>query len=71
MMTRVGIDPKWTSGSIRKAASSKALDDGLEPAYITAGVFVCVCVCVVLNLSFPGMSRLRDKHLGLLQKLAS
>ena len=34
MMTRVGIDPKWTGGSIRMAASSKALDDGLEPAYI-------------------------------------
>jgi hypothetical protein len=24
MMTRVGIDPKWTGGSIRMAASSKA-----------------------------------------------
>ena len=34
MMTRVGIDPKWTGGSIRMAASSKALDDGLEPAFI-------------------------------------
>ena len=34
MMTRVGIDPKWTGGSIRMVASSKALDDGLEPAYI-------------------------------------
>ena len=34
MMTRVGIDPKWTGGSIRMAASSKALDDGVEPAYI-------------------------------------
>ena len=34
MMTRVGIDPKWTGGSIRMAASSKALDDGVEPAFI-------------------------------------
>ena len=36
-------------------------------------VCVCVwfCVCAVLNVAFPGMSRLRDKHLGLLQKLAS
>ena len=33
-MTAVGIDPKWTGGSIRMAASSKALDDGIEPAYI-------------------------------------
>ena len=27
-MTQVGIDPKWTAGAIRTAASSKALDDG-------------------------------------------
>ena len=33
-MTTVGIDPKWTGGSIRLAASSKAVDDGIEPAYI-------------------------------------
>ena len=33
-MTAVGIDPRWTGGSIRMAASSKALDDGIEPAYI-------------------------------------
>ena len=35
MMTRVGIDPKCTGGSNRMAASSKALDDGVEPAYTT------------------------------------
>ena len=34
MRTRFCIDPKWTGGSIRMAASSKALDDGMEPAYI-------------------------------------
>ena len=33
-MTAVGINPKWTGGSIRMAASSKAIDDGIEPAYI-------------------------------------
>ena len=37
MMTRVGIDPKWTGGSIRMAASSKALDDGAEPAFMQIG----------------------------------
>ena len=34
MLTRVGIDPKWTGGTIRMAASSKTLDAGLETAYI-------------------------------------
>ena len=29
-MTAVGIDPKWTGGSIRMAD----IDDGIEPAYI-------------------------------------
>ena len=34
LMTEVGIDPQFTGGSIRQAASSKAIDDGWEPAAV-------------------------------------
>ena len=33
-MTEVGIDPRFTGGSVRQAASSKAIDDGWEPAAV-------------------------------------
>ena len=34
LMLEVGIDPRFTGGSIRQAASSKAIDDGWEPAAV-------------------------------------
>ena len=118
MMTRVGIDLKWTGGSIRMAATSKALDGGLEPAHYAGGEVAIVrdVECILQSFMLPTrkrphfcfghrlahlfvasarffacsasqllagppmfgpksiiprMSRLRDKHLGLLQKLAS
>ena len=32
LMTEVGIDPRFNGGSVSQAASSKAIDDGWEPA---------------------------------------
>ena len=34
VMTRCGVDPVFTGGSIRQAASSKAINDGWEPAAV-------------------------------------
>jgi hypothetical protein len=34
IMTRCGVDPKFTGGSIRQAASSKAIDEGWEVAAV-------------------------------------
>ena len=34
LMSEVGIDPRFTGGSTRQAASSKAIDDGWEPAAV-------------------------------------
>ena len=34
IMTRCGVDPVFTGGSIRQAASSKAINDGWEPAAV-------------------------------------
>ena len=34
LMTEVSIDPRFTGGSVRQAASSKAIDDGWEPAAV-------------------------------------
>ena len=34
LMTEVGIDPRFTGGSVRQAASSKAIDEGWEPAAV-------------------------------------
>ena len=34
IMTRCGVDPIFTGGSIRQAASSKAINDGWEPAAV-------------------------------------
>ena len=34
LMLQVGVDPKFTGGSVRQAASSKAIDDGWEPAAV-------------------------------------
>ena len=34
IMTRCGVDPVFTSGSIRPAISSKAINDGWEPAAV-------------------------------------
>ena len=34
VMDRCGIDPKFTGGSVRQAASSRAIDDGWEPAAV-------------------------------------
>ena len=34
IMTRCSVDPVFTGGSIRQAASSKAINDGWEPAAV-------------------------------------
>ena len=34
VMDRCNIDPKFTGGSVRQAASSRAIDDGWEPAAV-------------------------------------
>ena len=36
VMTRCGVDAIFTGGSIRQAASSKAINDGWEPAAVLA-----------------------------------